>query len=206
MKLAFIRHLHPTIIDPNRARFTYTFCLGGAALFFFLLLSATGGLLLFYYIPVLDKAAESMQDITYAVPMGRLVRNLHYWAGQAMVVCLLLHMARVVITGSYAPPRRLNWLVGVGLLVVTVLIDFTGYILRWDAVGRMAATVGVNILGHIPLVGEAAKRFVSGGDPLSQTALLRYYVFHSFLLPGLLAAGVMYHFWRVREDGRIRPL
>lgn len=206
MKLAFIRHLHPLRIDPDRARFSYTFCLGGASLFFFSILILTGGLLLFYYVPALDLVGASMMDITYAAPFGRFIRNMHYWAGQAMVLCLLLHMARVVVTGSYAPPRRLNWLVGLALLALTVLDDFTGYILRWDAVGQMAATVALNIVDHIPLVGGVLKKFIAGGAPLSQTALLRYYIFHSFLLPGALLVGIMYHFWRVREDGRMRPL
>ncbi len=205
MRLAFIRHLHPSRIDPDRARFSYTFCLGGASLFF-LILIATGGLLLFYYVPALDLVHAGMMDIIYAAPYGRFVRNMHYWAGQAMVASLLLHMTRVVVTGSYAPPRRLNWLVGLALLILTVLDDFTGYILRWDAVGQMAATVSMNIVEHIPLVGGALKALLSGGVPLSQTALLRYYIFHSFLLPAALLMGIMYHFWRVREDGRMRPL
>jgi quinol-cytochrome oxidoreductase complex cytochrome b subunit len=135
-----------------------------------------------------------------------MVRNLHYWAGQAMVGCLVLHMARVVVTGSYAPPRRLNWIVGLILLILTILTDFTGYILRWDGVGRTAATVGVNIMEQVPWLGPRAARIVAGGEPLGQTALLRYYIFHSFLLPGSLALGIMYHFWRVREDGRMQPL
>ncbi len=161
---------------------------------------------MFHYVPLPSGAEGSITDIDSAVPYGKLVRNLHYWAGQCMVMALLFHMIRVVLTGSYTAPRRLNWLVGLGLFVFTVLTDFTGYILRWDAVGRMAATVGLNLVEKVPFIGPGLAAVAAGGGAETQTALLRYYVFHCLLLPGVMAVGVMYHFWRVREDGRMRPL
>jgi quinol-cytochrome oxidoreductase complex cytochrome b subunit len=129
----FFHHLHPPTIPRREARFRYTFGLGGVAVFLFAVLVATGLLEMFYYVPSLERANASVQMLTFLVPYGWLVRGVHYWAAQGLVVIAVLHLLRVVLTGAYKSPRRFNWLLGVSLLVLVVLLDFTGYVLRWDS-------------------------------------------------------------------------
>ncbi len=128
----FFEHLHPATIPARSAAFTYTFGLGGISVLLVLVLLVTGVLLMFLYEPSLARAYSSVAEITYEAPYGWFVRNLHYWAGQWLVITVTLHMARVVFTGGYKR-RRANWLIGVGLLVLVLLLDFTGLVLRWDA-------------------------------------------------------------------------
>ena len=120
----------------------------------FLILVATGILLTFYYVPDVDRAYESMKDLRFAVPFGVFLRNVHRWSAQAMVLVVILHMARVFYTGSYRPPREFNWVVGVGLLGLTLLLSFTGYLLPWDQLAYWAVTVGTNMASSTPLIGH----------------------------------------------------
>jgi len=131
--------------DPaKQARWRYTLGAGGTAIFLMLVLGATGILEMFYYIPTPEQAAQSIQTISYLVPFGGLVRNLHFWAAQLFLIVTAVHLARVVFTGSYAPPRRFNYLLGMALFVFAILLDFTGYILRWDEGIQWALIVGTN--------------------------------------------------------------
>ena len=148
---SFWKHLHPYYLTAEMIRFTHTFCLGGLTFLLFFILNVTGLLLLFYYLPLADKAYLSVSNVTFVIPFGGFIRSLHYWAGQAMVVTLLLHMIRVFYYRAYRPPRSLNWLVGVGLLILTLFLDFTGYVLRWDADTYSATVVGTQIVRPDPL-------------------------------------------------------
>jgi quinol-cytochrome oxidoreductase complex cytochrome b subunit len=204
---SFWKHLHPSYLTAEMIRFTHTFCLGGLTFFLFLILSVTGLLLLFYYLPLADKAYPSVSNVTFVIPFGGFIRSLHYWAGQGMVVTILLHMIRVFYYRAYRPPRSLNWLVGVGLLILTLTLDFTGYALRWDADTYSATVVGTQIVKQIPWTGSALFHLLAGGAQFGETTVLRFYVLHSFLLPGSVFALIFYHFWRVRKDGMAeRPL
>jgi hypothetical protein len=136
---------------------TYTFCLGGLSFFMFLLLTGTGVLLMFYYIPSDAQAYQSMKDIESSVTFGQLMRNMHRWAAQGMVIAVFLHMCRVFYTGSYKPPREFNWVVGVILLVLTFLLSFTGYLLPWDQLALWAVTVGSEIGRRRPDRGRAGR-------------------------------------------------
>ncbi|MFQ5810863.1 MAG: cytochrome b N-terminal domain-containing protein, partial [Armatimonadota bacterium] len=124
-------HLHAARVSRSSIHLSYTFCLGGLSAFMFVVLTVTGILLMFYYVPSVERAYPDMQDMEFAVAFGTLVRNLHRWAAHAMVLLVIAHMARVYFTAAYKPPRQFNWVVGVGLLLLTLLLSFTGYLLPW---------------------------------------------------------------------------
>lgn len=202
----FWSHLRPAYVSRPAARITYTFCLGGLAFLSFIILAGTGVLLLFHYLPGPSGSFASVTEITSVVPFGRLFRSIHFWAGQAMVILVFLHMGRVFYTGSYRPPRELNWIIGVGLLVLTVALDFGGYLLRGNQETLSASAVAANLVLSIPGPGPALARIFFGETGPGIGVSLNAYVWHSFGLPlglGLLAA---WHFWKIRRDGFSRPL
>jgi quinol-cytochrome oxidoreductase complex cytochrome b subunit len=202
----FFHHLHPVTIPERESRFRYTFGLGGISLFLFVVLAITGALELFYYVPSIERANQSVQAITYLVPFGWLVRGLHYWAAQAMVVTVILHMLRVAFTGAYKRPRRFNWLLGVSLLVFVVLLDFTGYVLRWDTDIEWALLVGTNLLKSLPLIGQTLYGAIVGGQDINADTVVRFYGWHIFGLALVGFAVMVWHAFRVRRDGGISTL
>jgi quinol-cytochrome oxidoreductase complex cytochrome b subunit len=202
----FFYHLHPPTIPAEQASFSYTFGLGGLAVFLFLVVAFTGALLLFYYVPSAEQANDSIQLLTYHVPLGWLVRNLHYWSTQALVIVSILHLLRVILTGGSRPPRRFNWLLGLGLLLLLLGLDFTGYVLRWDVDMGWALLVGTNLVKEVPLIGGGLYRLVVGGSELGSGTVPRFFGWHVFglLIPAAFLFG--WHLFRVRRDGGIsRP-
>ena len=200
---SFFHHLHPVTIPERESRFRYTFGLGGLSVYLFIVLAVTGALELFYYVPSVERANSSVQTIQYLVPFGWLVRGVHYWAAQALVVMVILHLLRVTFTGSYKRPRRFNWLLGVSLLVFVLLLTFTGLVLRWDTDIEWALLVGTNLLKSIPLIGSDLYGAIVGGQDINVDTVVRFYGWHIFGL-ALLAFGVMvWHVFRVRRDGGI---
>ena len=198
----FFYHIHPPTIPAREARFCYTFGLGGISLLLLIVLGITGVLEMFIYVPTPEGAYLSVQQITHLAPFGWLLRNMHFWAGQLMVGTVILHMARVVFSGGYKA-RRLNWLIGLALLLLTLLLDFTGYVLRWDQDTSWALMVGTNLLKEIPGIGPALYRFVIGGDRVGGPALLRFYAWHVFGLALPASVLTIWHVFRVRRDGGI---
>ncbi len=196
-------HIHPVKIKRYATKVTYTFCLGGLSFFMFLVLTLTGVLLMFYYIPSTDLAYQNMKDIEGSVTFGSLMRNMHRWSAQGMVVAVFLHMTRVFFTGSYKPPREFNWVIGVLLLVITFLLSFTGYLLPWDQLALWAITVGTNIGGAAPIVGSQVNFLLTGDYQIGQAALIRFYALHVIFLPLAAAFLMAVHFWRIRKDGGI---
>jgi quinol-cytochrome oxidoreductase complex cytochrome b subunit len=199
----FYHHLHPPRISAVQARLSYTLGAGGLAVFFSLILLVTGLLEMYYYSPTPDRAAASIQIITNLVPFGNLIRNLHYWSAQLLVITMTIHLLRVVLTGANAPPRRFNFLLGLVLLVLILLLDFTGYVLRWDEGIRWALVVGTNLLKTIPLIGDGFYQFVIGGSEPGAAALTRFYAWHIFGLTLLAGAVIVWHIFRIRRDGGI---
>jgi quinol-cytochrome oxidoreductase complex cytochrome b subunit len=191
------------MIPAREVRFRYTFGLGGLTLFLFLSLVVTGALELFYYEPSLERANASVQALTHLVPYGWLVRGLHYWAGQALVVTTGLHLVRVVLTGAYKQPRRFNWLLGVSLLVAVLLLNFTGLVLRWHNDIAWALTVGTNLLRAVPLVGETLYVLAVGGTEIGSATVVRFFGWHIFGLALPATVVVAWHLFRVRRDGGI---
>src|SRR5437879_5504240 len=145
-------HLHPVKVRKSGIRMRYTWCMGGITFFLFLVLTFTGLLLMFYYRPTLEYAYVDIRDLREQVPLG-IMREIHRWGAHAMVIAVWLHMYRVFMTGSYKPPREFNWNVGVILLVLTLLLSFTGYLLPWDQLAIWAITVGSNMARATPLLG-----------------------------------------------------
>lgn len=199
-------HLHPIRTRPDAIKMTYTFGLGGISFFLFLLLTLTGVLLMFYYIPTTTQAWQTLHDIQETQPFGFLLRNIHRYAAHAMVFVVFLHMCRVFYTGSFRAPRQFNWVVGVILLVLTFLLSYTGYLLPWDQLSLWAVTVGVNMVGSTPLVGDLVRFYLIGGYTVDQNALIRFYTLHVIGLPILLSTFLAVHFWRIRKDGFSRGL
>jgi len=158
---------------------------------------------MYYYTPTPEEAAGSIQILTSLVPYGNLIRNLHYWSAQLLVIVMMIHLVRVILTGAYAPPRRFNYVLGVILLVLVLLLDFTGYVLRWDEGIRWALVVGTNLLKTIPVIGEGLYRFVIGGSEPGLAALTRFYSWHIYGLTLAVAGITAWHIFRVRRDGGI---
>ena len=200
-------HLHPTRIHKTHVRITHTYCLGGLSFFMFLGLTVTGVMLMFYYVPSVDRAYSDIAALETNVRFGMLIRNLHRWMAHAMVITVLLHMMRVFYMGAYKPPREFNWVVGVILLVLTLLLSFTGYLLPWDQLAIWAITVGSNIAGSAPTLGGQARFVMLGGFEVGPSTLIRFYTLHVIALPLLAAIFMSVHFWRIRRDGGLaRPL
>jgi quinol-cytochrome oxidoreductase complex cytochrome b subunit len=206
-------HLHAVRVHRWSLRWATTWGLGIMAASAFLITLGTGILLMFYYKPYPDVAYASIKDIHFVVPTGQLIRNLHRWAAQVMVVAVFLHMARVFYTAAYRAPREYNWVIGMGLLVVTLGLSFTGYLLPWDQLAYWAITIGANIaqspreitdaLGITPYFdpGGLQKFILLGSEEIGEEALIRFYLLHVMILPLALAALLGVHFWRIRKDG-----
>ena len=194
-------HLHPVKVSRKSIKWYYSFGLGIISVILFAVLIFTGVVLMFYYIPSVTDAYTSMKTIQISVPLGEFSRNMHRWSAHAMVLVVILHMARVFYTGAYKPPREFNWVIGVFLLIFTLAASFTGYLLPWDQLSYWAITVGTNIAGYAPVVGPTTRAFLLGGTDVGQAALIRFYALHVATVPLLLIVGISVHLWRVRKDG-----
>jgi quinol-cytochrome oxidoreductase complex cytochrome b subunit len=210
-------HLHPAKINRDAVRYSYTWGMGGISFYLFIVLTFTGILLMFYYHPTKIQAFRDILYLEHDVPFGKLLRNMHRWAAHLMIIAVWLHMFRVFMTGSYKRPREFNWCVGVVLMVLTMLLSFTGYLLPDDQLGFWAVTVGTNMARATPLLGHEGPfglqlgmtpyndvRFaLLGGSIVDANALLRAYIWHCIAIPTLLSIFLVVHFWRVRKDGGI---
>ena len=201
MLSSLVLHVHPTRVRVHALKFKSTLGLGLISFYLFGILTVTGLVLMLYYVPHTDAAYRSMKDIQFAVTFGMFLRNAHRWAAHGMVAVVFLHMCRVFFTGSYKRPREFNWVVGVVLLVLTLALSFTGYLLPWDQLAFWAITVGTSIVSYFPLVGDPARYLLLGGYEIGQAALLRFYVLHCLVLPLVMGFLIALHFWRVRKDG-----
>lgn len=196
-------HLHPVKVKRHGVKLSYTLCLGGLTFFLFILLTITGIFLMFYYTPTVTQAYADAQALSTNVAFGSLVRNMHRWGAHLMVLTVFLHMSRVFYHGAYKPPREFNWVVGVVLLLLTLLLSFTGYLLPWDQLALWAVTVGTNMAGFVPVVGSQVKFALLGSAEVTANTLLRWYVLHVLFFPFIIVIFMAVHFWRVRKDGGI---
>ena len=200
-------HLHPVKVKRHGLKLTYTYCLGGLSFFLFILLTVTGIFLMFFYRPTAGAGNElayaDMQRLVRVVTFGDLVRNMHRWAAHAMVFTVFMHMARVFYHGAYKPPREFNWVVGVILLLLTLLLAFTGYLLPWDQLALWAVAVGTSMAGFTPVFGQQVQFVLLGGVEIGPETLLRWYVLHVLALPFVTTIFLAVHFWRIRKDGGI---
>ena len=218
----FFLHLHPVSIKKQGIALSYTWCMGGITFFLFLVETVTGVLLMFYYRPTLEWAYNDILALRDVTSLG-ILRELHRWGAHAMVITVWLHMYRVFLTGSYKPPREFNWVVGVVLLLLTLLLSFTGYLLPWDQLAIWAITVGSNMARATPILGHEGpgQQLLTLGGPRHDYQRLRCALWvigravrgrrdaQPFLRPALRrdsvggGAAVGDPFWRVRKDGGI---
>jgi menaquinol-cytochrome c reductase cytochrome b subunit len=188
---------------PKGTNWFYT--LGSATLFAFLSQAVTGVFLAMYYNPAPDKAYDSVQHITNDVWLGSLVRGMHRWGATVMIILIFLHMGRTFFFGAYKYPRELNWLIGVVLLVLTLTMGFTGYLLPFDQRSFWATVVGVNINGTGPIIGPYLSDFLRAGPEFGATTLSRFYAIHMLLIPGLIAVLIGVHLYLVVKLGTTAP-
>jgi quinol-cytochrome oxidoreductase complex cytochrome b subunit len=182
------------------------YCLGGITFALFAVLGVTGTLLAFYYKPTPEGAYASIQYIENEVRFGSAIRAIHHWSANGMVVMVVAHLLRVFISGAFKPPRELNWMTGVLLLVVTLGFGFTGYLLPWDQTAFWASTVGTEIAGAEPVIGDLALVFLRGGWEITGVTLSRFYAVHVLILPLGIVALLGGHFLMIRRQGIYRPL
>lgn len=176
-------HLHPVKVKRHAVKVSYTLCLGGLSFFLFILLTITGIFLMFFYRPTSANAWQDIQSLHTSVTFGLMVRNMHRWGAHLMVLTVFLHMARVFYHGAYKAPREFNWVIGVILLTLTLLLSFTGYLLPWDQLALWAVTVGTNMMGYSPVIGSQVRFVLLGGVEIGPETLLRWYVLHVLLFP-----------------------
>ncbi len=193
-------HIHPTKTPKASLKFTYTFGLGGLLLLLASVLAITGVLLIFVYTPSPDAAYDSMIALQTEVYFGNLIRNLHHWAGNLMVVVAVLHLLRVFYTAAFSSPREFNWVMGVGMLLIVIAANFTGYLLPWDQLAYWAVTVGISLLDYVPLIGEPITRLLLGGSEVGAATLTNFYALHIAVIPLTLFGIASFHIWRVRKD------
>jgi len=180
------------------------YCLGGLTFLFFVLLVITGVMLAVYYKPTPDSAYDSVQVITLNVKYGWLIRGIHFYSANGMIITSVLHMLRVYFTGAYKKPRELNWIVGVGLGALTVMAGFTGYVLRWDQEAVGASGVGLGLADSIPLLGNTVTSLFWGNNYAD--TLSRFFASHLLLIPGMLVLLMALHFWMIRRHEIAKPL
>jgi quinol-cytochrome oxidoreductase complex cytochrome b subunit len=203
----FLLHWFPAKSYKPSLAWSYSFWLGTASAALLLVLVLSGGPLLFLYVPSVERAYGSIKDIEYVVTFGSWIRSVHRFAAHFMVLAVFLHLVRVFLTGAYkngvgqGQKREQNWVIGVAMLLLTLLLSFTGYLLPWDQLAYWAVTVGTNIASSIPVIGPTVRELLIGGRGIDQPTLIRFYVLHVIVLPGALGGLFVYHMWRVRKDG-----
>ncbi len=215
---SFFLHIHAPRVQIHSLKFTTTFGLGVALALLFLILLVTGLLLMLYYTPSVQNAYGSVKEIVFVVKGGRILRNLHRWAAHGMVALVFLHLIRVFFTGGYLKKRTLNWNIGIAMLLVTLFLSFSGYLLPWDQLAFWAVTIGSNIAASVRELTDALnltqlfdaggliKKILIGDETVGQEALTRFYMLHILFLPLSLLILMGVHFWRIRKDGGlVRP-
>jgi quinol-cytochrome oxidoreductase complex cytochrome b subunit len=203
----FILHWFPAKVTRASLDWNYSLWLGTISAALLLLLTLSGLPLLFLYVPSVERAYASIKDLEFAVTFGSWIRSVHRFGAHFMVAAVFLHLVRVFLTGAYkngtgqGQAREINWVLGVVMLLLTLLLSFTGYLLPWDQLAYWAVTVGTNIASSIPLVGPTIRELMLGGRNIDQPTLIRFYVLHVLVLPGMLGVLFAYHMWRIRKDG-----
>ena len=201
----FWLHLRPARVLAANLRWTHTFGLGGSALVLLLALAATGALQLLVYQPATGGAWQSVRALEHTVAFGSLVRGIHYWSANLLIVVMALHLLRVLLTGAFREMRAVNWLIGLGLLLLVLAISFTGYLLPFDQRAWWAVTISTHMLDLIPGLGAGLRQLALGADTIGDVTLVRFATFHTTVLPILLAGFAAWHFWRVRRAGGVIP-
>lgn len=204
---SFLLHIKPTYYHESVTRFTHTFRLGMLSTYLFVVETITGIFLMIWYAPSPDRAYADMIRLLSSVPAGQFMRDLHRLGAEMMVAIVTLHMVRTYLTGSYKAPRQFTWLSGVILLVITLFLSFSGYLLPWDQLAFWAVTIGTSMAEAIPpqIVGETVNLLARGAPDIGANGLLRFYLLHVFFLPILLILFFFVHYYKVVHFGISLP-
>ncbi len=200
---SFLLHIYPVKMRREHISFKWSWFLGVISMVLFGSLIASGIYLMFFYVPSPMSAYGDIIFLQTGVAFGQFIRNIHRWSAHLMVLAVAAHMAKMFYRGAYKSPREFNWLVGVVLLVVTLLLSFTGYLLPWDQLAYWAVTVGTAMAGFVPFVGGTVSSLMIGGTEVGAQTLLRFYVLHVAVLPSVLVALLLIHLWRWRKDSML---
>lgn len=198
---SLVLHLHPAKIPSQTLKWTYTWGLGGLSAMLIGMLAMTGILLQMNYTPTPPQAYLDILALRSNTWFGDLLRNIHHWSANLLVVVVVLHLLRVFFTGSYRRPRELNWLLGIGMFLLVLAANFTGYLLPWDQLAYWAITVGASIITYVPLIGGTLSRLLLGSPEVGAATLLNFYSLHISFIPLGIVIIMSFHFWRVRKDG-----
>jgi quinol-cytochrome oxidoreductase complex cytochrome b subunit len=193
--------IYRTVLDRKIPKVNWWFTLGSASLFLFAIQAVTGILLSVYYVPSPDHAYDSVQYIMTGVSFGWLIRGIHHWGASLMVLVVFIHMLRVFFHGAYKYPREVTWLTGVVLLLATLGMGFTGYLLPWNQKAYWATTVGTSIAGTVPGVGDFILQALRGGPELSAVTLARFFAAHIWMIPAVILITISIHLYLVIRNG-----
>ncbi len=201
-------HWFPVKISEKSRSWGYSAWLGTITLVLFILLAISGVVLMFVYVPSIERAYHSIKDMEFVVSFGWFIRRMHRWAAHLMVAFVFLHMIRVFLTGAYKASKKnrsanrpLNWIIGMVLLLLTMLLSYTGYLLPWDQLALWAITIGANIAKAVPIMGDQAQFLMQGGTIIDQNTLIIWYTLHVAVLPLITVGLIVWHMWRIRKDG-----
>jgi quinol-cytochrome oxidoreductase complex cytochrome b subunit len=194
-------HFRPRSVHERTLRFTLTWGLGGMAVVLVCMLFATGLMLKFAYQPVPDRAYESIIHLQNDVLFGQLIRNIHHWSGNILLVIVFLHLLRVFFTGAFHPPRQFNWIIGLVMLLGVLASNITGYLLPWDQLAFWAITICTGMLEYIPGIGGWLQGLIRGGGNIGPATLSIFFAIHTAIIPACLLVLMPWHFWRVRKAG-----
>lgn len=199
----FLLHIYPVKIRRRELTFRYSWFLGVMSTVLLISLIVSGVYLMFFYVPSPVNAYADIQNLQTEVAFGQFIRNVHRWSAHLMVLTVAAHMASVFYRGAYKSPREFNWVIGVFLLIMTLLLSFTGYLLPWDQLAYWAVTVGTSMADFVPFIGGQVKTILIGGDQVGEATLLRFYVLHVAVLPLLIVFALTIHLWRWRKDAML---
>lgn len=202
-RFTFMLHLRPVKVAASTLRWTHTFGLGGSGLVLLILLVMTGVLQMLVYQPVPDVAYDSVLALEHDVAFGPLVRGVHYWSANLLILVLLMHAARTFLTGGHRGQRSFTWVLGIGLLAGVLAAGFTGYLLPWDQRSYWAVTISTGMLTYFPVCGDLLRKVVLGGNEIADTTLVNFYTLHTTIIPVTLLLLAAWHFWRVRRAGGV---
>ena len=198
--------LQKLLKKPVPKRLNFLYCFGGMTFLLFVIQVVTGILLAIYYKPSAADAYTSVKFITNVVPLGWLVRQIHAWGSNLMIITVLIHMGRVYFHGAFKNPRELNWMVGVVLLGLTLGFGFTGYLLPWDQKSFWGTTIGTEVAGGVPLIGSYLLVLLRGSQNVTGDTLTRFYSVHVLILPWITAMFLAVHFAMIKRQGVAKPL
>ena len=196
-----VLHFRPKVVQERTLRFSLTWGLGGMAVVLVVLLFATGIMLKFVYQPVPDRAYESILHLQNDVFFGQLIRNIHHWSANVLLIVVFLHFLRVFFTGAFHAPRQFNWVIGLTMFLALLGSNFTGYLLPWDQLAFWAITICTGMLEYIPVIGGGLKQIILGGTDMGPATLSNFFAIHTAIIPACLVILMPFHFWRVRKSG-----